>query len=131
MSIISAVPQGSFLRPVLFLVCVNDLPHLSTLTKFVAYTYDTIYLLCTSSLDTCTSSIHKTHNIRRLLRNNKLTINYTEKNFIATTALERTSRRRPQPSNLNIFLIWLLIPFPANNCVAYADDLHLLQLAQI
>ena len=70
------VPQGSILRPILFLLCIHDLPRVSTKLEFLPYADDTNILYENSD----TKNIIKTINMEKpifieWLNSNKLHIN--------------------------------------------------------
>ena len=53
----SGVPHGSILGPILFLLCINDLPRVSTKPKFLLYADDTNILSENSDAKTTIKTI--------------------------------------------------------------------------
>ena len=70
------VPQGSILGPTLFLLCINNLPRVSTKLNFLLYADDTNILYENSDTKTMIKTINmKTSKAMECFKSNKLHIN--------------------------------------------------------
>ena len=83
MNVMTGVPQGSILGPLLFLIYINNIENCSNILSFILYADDTNALYSNSSLNTLVSIIQKEMNkIVEWLNANKLSINTSKTKFI-------------------------------------------------
>ena len=83
MNVMTGVPQGSILGPLLFLIYINDIENCSNIFSFILYADDTNALYSNSSLNTLVNIIQKEMNkIVEWLNANKLSINTSKTKFI-------------------------------------------------
>ena len=105
------VPQGSILGPILFLLCINDLPRVSTKLKFLLYADDTNILYENFDAKTIVKTINvKMPKIMEWFKSNKLHINVNR-----TVAMLFHSRQRHINIDEDLIVIdHNIIPFTTN-----------------
>ena len=83
LTIVCGVPQGSILRPLLFLIYINDIVNTSELTKFIIFADDTNLFYRHKNLNTLVSIINtELIKISSWFKLNKLSLNISKTNFI-------------------------------------------------
>ena len=92
LTISTGVPQGSILEPLLFIIYINDLPHVSNLFKFIMYADDTTLVgriknftinNQNNELNTIRDNINKELNqISEWLKLNKLSLNASKSKYM-------------------------------------------------
>ena len=105
------VPQGSILGPIIFILCINDLPRVSTKLKFLLYADDTNILY----ENTDTKAIIKTINMEmpkiiQWLKSNILHIDVNK----AVAMLFHTRQKRVNIDENYIVIDGNIIPFTTN-----------------
>ena len=95
------VPQRSVLRPLLFLLYVNDIQHCSRKVKFVLFADDTNVLYSLKNLKTLELIVNaELNNLFNWLTSNKLTLNIKKTNFVIFRPQQKKLNYLPQ---INIF----------------------------
>ena len=99
LSITCGVPQGSILRPLLFLLYINDLPNTSKLLSFHSFADDTnIYCLRKNLNDLELILNQKLHAVAEWMKSNRLALSILKPNFV----LFHSKKLKPYKSlNLN------------------------------
>ena len=79
------IPQESTLGPLLFLLCINDLP-LATTLNVKLFADDTNLTMCSNSLDELQNNVNlESTNVINWMRNNKLSINFAKTEYMIVT----------------------------------------------
>ena len=82
-SLSAGVPQGSTLGPLLFLLYINDLPHLFTNTKCMMFAYDTVlYQTKDDVLELYTEMQESLNTMQKWCENNQITLNTKKCEYI-------------------------------------------------
>jgi len=77
------VPQGSVLGPLLFLICINDLPNSSSKLSFYLFADDLNIYLEPHSLSNLQKVVNKElRHVKNWLDANKLALNIDKRNFV-------------------------------------------------
>ena len=100
MTILSGVPQGSVVGPILFILYINDIQFCSTLISFVLFADDTNILYSHKCLKTLNKIIQlELDKITNWLNVNKLSINAEKTKFVLFR-----SKNKKINHNLNILI---------------------------
>ena len=83
-----AVPQGSLLGPLLFLLCINDLPKIINKTSApIIFVDDTSILFAHSNLTDFNKNIHIVFaTLNKWFRANQISLNFNKTNYVHFTS---------------------------------------------
>ena len=105
------VPQGSILGPILFILCINDLPRVSTKLKFLLYVDDTNIIYENTDANAIIKTINmEMPNIMECFKSNELHINVNK----TVAMLFHTRQKRVNIDENSIVIDGKIIPFTTN-----------------
>ena len=120
--------KGSILRPILFILCINDLPRVSTKQKFLLYADDTDILYENSDIRTIIQTINMEKPKSIVVMSNKLHIDVDK----TVAMLFHTGQKRVNTDENLIVIDGNTIPFTTNTkCLGINIDNNLTWKAHI
>jgi hypothetical protein len=106
-NVTTAVPQGSILVPLLFLLYINDIESCSDIPSFVLYADDTNVFYSNSCLKSLYNAIQNEMNkVVKWLNANKLSINSSKTKFVIFKSRNKSLLNTDNTIKINI-IIWL------------------------
>ena len=103
MPVLSGVPQGSILGPVLFTLYINDLPSCIQFSNIMMYADDTvIYLSSTSTSDIELKLNLDLANLSQWLHYNKLVLNMKKTEFMTFGTRQRLARQKCDETDISL-----------------------------
>ena len=90
LNISCGVPQGSVLGPLLFLICINDLPNVTRHLRFYLFADDTNIYFEAKDLETLQKIMNRElRHVKKWLEANKLALNIENTNFVVFRSLAK------------------------------------------
>ena len=103
MPVVSGVPQGSILGPVLFTLYINDLPSCIQFSNIMMYADDTVFYLSSSSTSEIELKLNlDLANLSQWLHYNKPVLNMKKTEFMMFGTRQRLARQKCDETDISL-----------------------------